>query len=200
MTKISDSITCSLYLASRSPRRSRLMKEAGYVFQVLPASEEAEDGIAENELPVDYVKRLAFQKASNVAGKIESGLIIGCDTLVLAHGEILGKPKDIEDARRMHRLLRGERHYVLSGLCVLRKPGSYVKIDHAETVLEMHERTDEEIETYLQSGAWAGKAGAFGYQDGLDWVRLIEGSESNIVGLPMELLEIMLRKAKEPEA
>lgn len=181
-----------LVLASRSPRRAQLLKEAGYVFKIVPASDAAEDAKRPAESPLDYVRRLALQKAEDVASKIESGRVIACDTIVVCRGEILEKPLDIDDARRMHLMLRGERHEVISGLCAIDVPGGRAAVDHAVTVLEMSARSDEEIENYLTTRAWEGKAGGFGYQDGLDWVKVVEGSESNVVGLPMELLAEML--------
>lgn len=189
MTK---SLKRRIILASRSPRRQQLLREAGYPFEVIPPDEEAECGFCSGESPPQYAARLAHQKAANVAQRIEAGLILACDTIVSCDGRILGKPQDEDDARRILHLLRGKEHSVFTGVCLWDYPQSDPKIQVAETRLGMKTLSDEEIEEYLLSGLWEGKAGAFGYQDRLGWLKIIEGSESNVVGLPMELLQRMM--------
>ncbi len=183
-----------LILASQSPRRRELLRSAGYVFDVLTPDEHAEDTRKNGETPEDYVCRLAKQKARNVADRLERAQIIGCDTIAVCRGEILGKPADRDDARKMLQMLRGSEHRVLSGLCLLRKDGPIqsrvVRCD--VTRLFMRPILDWEIEDYLDTDDWQGKAGAFGYQDGHAWITIVEGSESNVVGLPMELLAAVL--------
>lgn len=186
-----------IVLASRSPRRRELLVEAGYPLEVIHPGEAAEDEHSRGETPARLVARLARQKAADVAGRIDSGLIVGCDTVVECDGRILGKPADESHAREMLQALQGRRHRVLSGLCVWRKPEREPRVGVAETWLTMDGLTGAQIEEYLSSGAWQGKAGAFGYQDRLGWVHIVEGSESNVVGLPMELLERMLGEAGE---
>jgi septum formation protein len=112
---------------------------------------------------------------------------------------MLGKPEDEDDARRMLQILRGRAHRVLSGLCVWKKPGGTHEARVAVTVLRMDRLTDDQIDGYLAGGQWRGKAGAFGYQDRLGWVHVVEGSESNVVGLPMELLDGMLEASGQAE-
>jgi septum formation protein len=186
-------IELPLILASASPRRKQLLAEAGFVFEVMPPDEHVENERLPHELPVVYVRRLAFQKAKNVADKVDRGIVLGGDTVVLCGENILEKPVDCEDARRMLHALRGEVHQVLSGLCLIRKTGGEMLIqqESAMTRLLMQRISDEEIEAYLDTGNWQGKAGAFGYQDGNDWIIVVEGSESNVVGLPMELFRAM---------
>ena len=121
-----------------------------------------------------------------------AGLILGCDTVAECNGQILGKPADPEHARAMLSTLSGREHRVLSGLCLWRVPDGEPMVDVAVTRLRMDELSPEQLDEYLAGEQWEGKAGAFGYQDGLDWVHVIEGSESNVVGLPMELLAEML--------
>jgi len=185
-----------LILASRSPRRRELLTRAGYEFEVCPPSEaaECESGIRGGETPSQLVARLACQKAANVAGRIDQGLVLGCDTVVECDGQILGKPTDEGHARAMLEALRGREHRVLSGLCLWQVPGGRSTVDVAVTTLRMDELAPRQLDEYLASGQWAGKAGAFGYQDGLDWVHVVEGSQSNVVGLPMELLSEMLAR------
>ncbi len=181
-----------LVLASRSPRRRELLARAGYQFEVHPPSEMAEDSLSGGETPAQLVARLARQKAADVARRIECGLIVGCDTVAECDGQILGKPVNLPDARRMLETLRGREHRVLSGLCLWEQPAGRVDVRVDVTRLRMDPLGDAEIGEYLRSGAWKGKAGAFGYQDRLGWVHVMEGSESNVVGLPLELLAEMI--------
>jgi septum formation protein len=181
-----------IILASRSPRRRQLLVEAGYPLEVVFPHEAVENEPSIAETPAQLVARLAFQKAADVAARVDSGLVVGCDTVVECDGRILGKPVGEDHARQMLRALRGRHHRVLSGLCVWRKPGHKAATRVAETLLFMDRLRDAQIDEYLASGAWEGKAGAFGYQDRLGWVHVIRGSESNVVGLPLELLAEML--------
>jgi septum formation protein len=172
------------------------LAEAGYRFDVVPPDESAECGLCSGEGPAGLVARLAYQKAAEVASRVGEGLIVGCDTVAECDGQILGKPRDEEHARKMLQTLRGRDHRVLSGLCLLREPGGWRDVRVAVTRLRMDPLTDAQIDEYLESGAWEGKAGAFGYQDRLGWVHVVEGSESNVVGLPLELLAAMIAAAK----
>jgi septum formation protein len=181
-----------LILASRSPRRCELLAEAGYDFTVMPPDESAECGVCSGEPPPMLVSRLARQKAQDVARRIDRGMVIGCDTVVECQGQVLGKPADLEHARQMLLALRGRVHRVHSGVCLWRRPDDFVRINYATTVLRMDAVSDEQLQEYLDSGQWEGKAGAFGYQDRLGWIHVVEGSESNVVGLPLELLATML--------
>lgn len=144
------------------------------------------------ESPPELVARLAYQKAADVGQRVGQGLIVACDTVAECHGQILGKPANEEHARRMLELLSGQEHRVYSGLCVWHFPQGEPDVRIEETRLRMDSLSKMQIAEYLASDLWVGKAGAFGYQDGHDWVHVIEGSESNVVGLPMELLSRML--------
>ena len=181
-----------LILASRSPRRRELLIEAGYRFEVQPPSEAAEGGQTDGEDPARLVARLAYQKAADVAAHVDSAVIVGCDTVVECEGQILGKPADQPHARWMLETLSGREHRVFSGLCVWRIPQGKPLVRVAVTRLRMDRLSTAQLDDYLASGQWQGKAGAFGYQDRLGWVHVIEGSESNVVGLPLELLAEML--------
>jgi len=188
-----------LILASRSPRRRELLLQAGYSFEVRPPQEAVECGLGHHsaavvggESPAELVARLACEKAADVARNTRSGLILGCDTVVECRGKILGKPVDENHAREMLRALSGREHRVLSGICLWRGSDGRSRVGVASTTLRMDPLSDGQLAEYLTSGAWQGKAGAFGYQDRLGWVHVIEGSESNVVGLPLELLAEML--------
>jgi septum formation protein len=184
-----------LILASGSPQRKALMEQAGYTFEVQPPHESAECGICSNCGPAELVLDLAARKAHDVVSRLDSTptptLVIGCDTVAECEGMILGKPRDEDHARGMLEHLRGKRHQVHSGLCLWPLGGAPVT-RLATTELEMDHLSDAAIEEYLDSGLWQGKAGAFGYQDRIGWLRILAGSESNVIGLPLELLGEML--------
>ncbi len=183
-----------LILASRSPRRRQLLEEAGYQFTVIAPSESAECGLCSGENPAQLVARLAYQKAADVAGRLAGGLVLGCDTVAECNGQILGKPQDEGHARAMLETLSGRMHRVFSGVCLwnVAENEPLVRVD--VTTLRMDQLSESKLDRYIESGGWEGKAGAFGFQDDLDWVHVVEGSESNVVGLPMELLARMLRE------
>ena len=181
-----------LILASQSPRRRELLASADYDFEVVPPRPEVDERARDGESPRELVTRLAREKASDVAARTDCGLILGCDTIAEIEGQILGKPRDRAHAAEMLRTLRGTQHCVHSGVCLWHRPSDHCRVDVDITLLRMELVSDEELETYLDTGLWQGKAGAFGYQDQLDWVHIEQGSESNVVGLPMELLQKML--------
>ena len=189
-----DAITTSkpLILASTSPRRNHLLTEFGYQFETDPPSDGAECGICSGETPPELVVRLARQKAVDVAVRYDFAIILGCDTVAECYGQVLGKPRDREDASRMLKLLRGKEHRVHSGVCLWVRPEDLVLLQVDTTTLFMDEVSDQQLENYLDTNKWEGKAGAFGYQDGWDWLHVTKGSETNVVGLPMELLGDML--------
>jgi septum formation protein len=185
-----------IILASASPRRRELLAEAGYDFVVRSPSAAAESGVPSDAAPERMVTTYAQQKAADVAAGCTAddhdAIIVACDTVAVCAGRILGKPSDRSDAAAMLRLLRGREHEVVSGLCVWPLDGRCCDVRLARTRLRMDELGDDELEDYLESGAWQGKAGGFGYQDRLGWVHIVEGSETNVVGLPMEVLGEML--------
>ena len=178
-----------LILASQSPRRRQLLEAADYKFEVWPPSDDAETEPFEGEPPIDLVARLARDKAQNVAISVGHGLVIGCDTVADCDGFVLGKPVDREHAGKMLKTLRGREHSVHSGLCLWRRPDDKVSVAVDTTRLFMQDISDAVLEDYLNSNLWAGKAGAFGFQDRTGWLEIVSGSESNVVGLPMELLK-----------
>ena len=177
--------------ASSSPRRKQLLEQHGYQFTVDPPGEGAECGVCSGETPPELVVRLARQKAADVALRYDSAIILACDTVAECHGQVLGKPRDRNDARRMLTLLRGKQHRVHSGLCLWIRPEDKTTLQLDTTTLVMDDVSDEQLESYLDTNLWEGKAGAFGYQDGWDWLHIIEGSESNVIGLPMEKVRLL---------
>jgi len=168
------------------------MEQAGYEFEVMRPNDSAECGVCSRETPPELAARLAYQKAGDVARRVDQAIVIGADTVVECRGHILGKPHNREHASQMLRLLRGQTHHVYTGVCIWCRPGDQTLVKVDSTKLRMTEFTDKQLSQYLDTDDWQGKAGAFGYQDDHDWIRIIVGSESNVVGLPMELLKEML--------
>ena len=183
-----------LILASSSPRRRELLAEAGYRFRVVEPGLEAECGVCSGESPPELVARLAYQKAADVVGRMQHGLVLGCDTVAACAGQVLGKPADERHARQMLELLSGREHSVYSGVCLWRVPDGEPLVEVDRTTLLMRVLDGREIDDYLASGLWEGKAGAFGLQDRLGWLTISEGSDSNVVGLPLELVAAMLAR------
>lgn len=174
--------------------------------QVIVPPEEAESEAAPRgpaESLADYVRRLAFAKAHAVASGPEAppaATILACDTVAEVDGRILGKPVDRDDARRMLLELSGRRHRVVSGVCLWQVPGGVSLQGDAESLLEMGQLTGEFLDWYLDSGMWAGKAGACGFQDERLPLSLLSGSPSNVVGLPLELIREMLARLDDHRA
>lgn len=186
-----------LILASQSPRRHELLRTLGYEFDIVLPSPQAETPPLAEESPIDLVARLGRDKAADVATRIDQGIVIGCDTVADCDGVVLGKPADRAHAAEMLRMLRGKQHRVHSGLCLWQRPADRVAVSVDSTVLWMQEISDRELDEYLDSGLWSGKAGAFGYQDRIGWLEIVSGSESNVVGLPLELLQSELTAMME---
>jgi septum formation protein len=191
-----------LILASGSPRRRQLLEEAGYDFTVVAPHEDVECGVCSENGPAGLVADLAFRKAKVVRQQLKecetaASILVAADTVAECDGFVLGKPRDEDHAREILRQLRGRAHRVLTGVCVWPFNRDEPLIRVAVTALVMDALTDAEIEDYLATGQWEGKAGAFGYQDRLGWVRIESGSASNVVGLPMEMLAEMLAEAAD---
>ncbi|UUO08991.1 Maf family protein [Blastopirellula sp. J2-11] len=187
----------SLILASGSPRRHELLTVAGIDFQVCLPHADAETPPQAGESPRETVLRLARDKAANVALRTEEGIILAADTLAQCDDLPLGKPRDRNHAREILQTLRGREHTVVTAICLWRRPDDFVAVDAAESHLRMRMLSDQEIESYLDTGLWEGKAGAFGLQDRIDWIEVVNGSQSNVVGLPLELLAILLMNFHE---
>jgi septum formation protein len=175
--------------------RLAFQKAADVVGQVLADQKAAE--ATEGDSPIFAPRRFASvgRKSGQSPVRVAAGWILGCDTVVECEGRILGKPADREEARQMLRALSGRLQRVLTGLCLWPAPHGQPQVRVATTTLRMDPLSAAQLEGYLASGQWEGKAGAFGYQDRLGWVHVLQGSESNVVGLPLELLAEMLDSA-----
>ena len=183
-----------LILASSSPRRRQLLKDAGYEFEIVPPDESVEQGLCSKCSPAELVSEHAFHKARAIATTISEGVVIGADTVGECEGRILGKPVDVDHARQMLELMSGKQHRVLTGVCLWHRPSGKRVMHVEQTQLTMNPLSEEWLETYLETDGWIGKAGAFGFQDGLDWIRIDKGLESNVVGFPVERLDELLEK------
>jgi len=178
-----------LVLASQSPRRSEILRQAGIPFcvRVAPVDETPLAG----EKPDDYVRRLAESKALAVDAAPDE-TVLGADTTVVVDGEMLGKPENAADAHRMLAMLSGRRHEVMTGICIRRGPS--VIGDRAVTAVWFASMSESEIEEYVASGEPMDKAGAYAIQ-GLasKFIERIDGCYFNVVGLPVALLYRYLR-------
>ena len=188
-----------LILASSSPRRAQILLEAGFDFTIQPAN--VDESLAPGEAVEAYVARIAQAKAHAVAGRALAdgtpAIVIAADTVVLAGKQILPKPKDADDARRMLRLLNATTHEVLTGLFVIRAYDG-ISFAHLErTRVEFTRISDIDIDAYIQTKEPFDKAGAYGIQGiGGRFVRKVDGCYFNVMGLPLSRLWEILRQMR----
>jgi septum formation protein len=181
-----------LILASASPRRAELLDAAGIPYEVLPA--DIDEQVIGHEAPDAYVVRLAREKAQAVLTSRPGRLVLGADTTVVLDGVIIGKPADPEDAARILLELSGKRHFVVTGVALAGPGPDQVEAAAVTTAVEFAHLDADEIRAYVASGEPMDKAGAYGIQGRASrYVRRIEGSYSNVVGLPVELVWAMCR-------
>ena len=181
-----------LVLASASPRRKDLLQLLGVPFSVEPA--DIDETRRSGERPEDLVARLAVEKAEAVAASSAGAVVVAADTVVVVGDEVLNKPVDVDDARRMLTLLSGRSHRVLTGMAIS-VDGS---ITHAveETTVVLCRLTDTDIDWYIATGDYRGKAGAYGMQGvAAAFVARLEGSFTNVIGLPLNTLRPILAAA-----
>lgn len=184
----------TLILASRSPRRLQLLKQIGMSPAVMPCDiEEVFDG---SRTPEENASSLALRKALVVAGKIEDGIVLGADTIVIIDGQMLGKPESPRDAVRMLSLLSGRTHTVVTGFAIVERPSGRYTTGSERTEVTFRSLPAREIEDYVAGGSPLDKAGAYGIQDdyGAVFVTRIEGCFYNVVGLPLSRVHTVLRE------
>jgi septum formation protein len=197
-----------LVLASASPRRQELLRNAGISFTVQPAG--IDETPRPGEQPRDCAERLAREKALAVFHRRPHDCILGADTIVVVDDAILGKPRNSDDAVRMLRQLSGRKHAVITGVCVVEAVASqgeelatgnrplataFERTSSDTTLVTMSDLSDDEIRDYVATGEPMDKAGAYAIQGiASRWIPRIEGDYSNVVGLPVALVYAMLRK------
>jgi septum formation protein len=180
-----------LVLASSSPRRAELLRAAGIAFDVLPV--DLDERLLPREKPKDYVRRLAEAKAAAAAARTPDAVVIGADTTVVIRKQVLGKPSGRPDAERMLRMLSGQSHDVLTGVCVRMGPRDLSRVEQSR--VRMAALSDAEIAWYLNTGEAMDKAGGYAVQ-GLAsrFITSIDGSYSNVVGLPVAAVYDLLKQ------
>ena len=181
-----DRIMSRIVLASASPRRRELLKQIGLKFDIMPSHIEE---VLRGDSPAENVKGLAMDKAKDIYDQLTSEgvkdlLVIGADTVVALEQEILGKPKDEEDALRMLRFLQGNTHQVYTGVCLITSNG--IESFYGKTDVTMYPATDEQLKAYIATSEPMDKAGGYGVQGlGAVLVQKIHGDYNNVVGLPV---------------
>ena len=195
--------TLPIILASQSTRRKELLTEAGYAFSINAPDDSVEKGVCSKCSPAQLVVDSAIAKAAAIAqqylGAESPAIVLAADTVAVCKAEVLGKPVDAHHARRMLNLMAGTVHEVMTGVCLWHLPSNKFLTFLEKTKVEMDNLSESMIDQYLDTDLWIGKAGAFGFQDGLPWVRIVEGLASNVVGLPVQRLprwiELLMAKS-----
>jgi len=174
-----------LILASASPRRAEILTAVGWKFEKHAA--EVDETELPNEKPADYVQRLAGEKAAAVAEKYKNQLVLGADTIVVIENQIVGKPKDLADARKMLRMLSGNWHEVLTGVAIVKD--KEISIGLQRTRVKFAQLVEAEIEFLIERGEPLDKAGAYAVQaQAALFIEQIKGDYWNVVGLPVSLV------------
>lgn len=189
-------INKKIVLASKSPRRKKLLEQIGLQFDVVVSNYEEENHSTDIE-PSTYALELALLKAKNVASRLdENAIVIGADTIVVIDDKILNKPANEKVAFEMLRTLSGNTHTVFTGVAIIDSKTGRSVSDVKSTRVRFRELSDEEISAYISTGSPLDKAGAYGIQDdfGAVFISHIEGCYYNIVGLPLEMLYGMLKE------
>jgi septum formation protein len=182
-----------LILASASPRRSEILTAVGWEFE--KQSADIDETELTDESPADYVRRLAREKAETVGKGYKNALVLGADTIVVIESQIIGKPKDFDDARRMLKTLSGNWHEVLTGVALVKitEGNLTAKVDLQKTRVKFAALSEVEIEFLIEKGAPLDKAGAYAVQaQAALFIEEIQGDYWNVVGLPINLVYKLL--------
>jgi septum formation protein len=190
---MANSLPTRLTLASGSPARRDLLTEAGYAFDVLPADIDEPRGEGVRDIRA-FVQQVAWSKAAAVAPRVAGGIVLAADTVAWIDGAVIGKPVDEADARRILTRLGGREHELWTGVCLWRRPDD-VQLAWQEVTRVWFKPLDEaELGAYLATRRWANNSGAYAIQGPNDpYVRVVRGSLSNVIGLPMETCQTLLR-------
>lgn len=174
-----------IVLASKSPRRAKLLKQINLTFKIISA--DLDEKLKKDEKPVSAVKRLASEKLAAVRTKVKEGIIVSADTIVVLDNKIIGKPKNEKDAEKILKQLSGRTHFVYTGFSILNLYNGKQVTRSEKTAVTFRDITAAEIKDYIKTGSPMDKAGAYGIQDdfGAVFVKKISGCYYNVVGLPL---------------
>jgi septum formation protein len=190
---MAEQLPFRLILASASLGRRELLARSGYRFEVQPANIDEPTGAGVTDIRA-FVRDVAWSKAAAVAPRMSEGVVLAADSVGWINGEVIGKPADEADARRILTQLGGTDHELWTGVVLWRRPDDVQVAWQEFTQVAFRRLTPEELDTYLATRTWQGCSGAYAIQEQDDpYVRVIRGSTSNVIGLPMETLERMLR-------
>jgi len=185
-------------LVSASPRRKELLEKAGYKFDIFVSDVDESKISAAGISSAEFTRKAALAKAKDVAEKFPDRLVVAADTVVDYEGQIIGKPDSAKHAEEIIRKLFSKPHKVITGIAIIKKTAGLEIVDSDTTTVYPKKLTEKQIAQHIASETWQGKAGAYGIQDGADeFVEKIDGSETNVMGLSMELLERMLGKISQ---
>jgi septum formation protein len=184
----------AIILASSSPRRKQLLAEAGYKFTIVNPDVDESAFYTEGVSPCEFAERLALVKAKAVAEKFPECLVLGADTVADFKGEIIGKPADAKEAGEITRKLFSGQHKVITAVAIVRISDGTEIVESDSTTVYPKKLTESQIAEHIKGGSWRGKAGACAIQEGGDeFVERIDGSLTNVMGLPMELVRRLLK-------
>jgi septum formation protein len=182
-----------IYLASASPRRKILLEQIGLKFSTLTVN--LNEKIYDDENPIKIVKRLALEKLKLAKEKVNNGIIITADTIVVLRKQIIGKPKNKKDAEKILKTLSGKTHFVYTGFALCNLQTGRTVVDYRKSAVTFRALGTKEIQEYVEQGSPLDKAGAYGIQDdfGAVFVKNINGCYYNVVGLPLSDVYIALK-------
>ncbi len=184
-----------IILASASPRRKELLSQTHLQFIVIKPQINEQDLHLEKSEPAEYAKKAALAKARDVAKRYPDALVIGADTVVDFNGRTIGKPLDAKDAERITRLLFSAPHKVITALAVVRIRDGIEVVEADTTIIFPKKLSQKDIAEHINTGSWRDKAGAYAIRQPADpFIERIEGSLTNVMGLPMEMLEQLLKR------
>lgn len=182
-------------LASKSPRRKELLEKAGYKFEIMTPQIDEANFDSRQTNPAEYAKLLALAKAKSVAVNLPQKIVVGADTIVDFNGRIIGKASDSEEAEKIIRLLFSRPHKVITGIAIVKLKDNLEVVESDTTIVYSKPMNDKQIVEHIKSGIWRDKAGAYAIQEQGDrFVEKIDGSLSNVMGMPMELFERLFKK------
>jgi septum formation protein len=183
-----------LVLASRSPQRVKLLRDAGYAFDCDPADID-EEAYPRDLSPHQIARWLAHAKAVHIASRHPDARVLAADTVVALGDQLLGKPEDPAHATKMLGQLSGSTHAVTTGVALIDPSQKIDRVTHVTSLVQMRVLSEDEIARYVATGDWRGKAGGYGIQDNDPFVTCMEGSVTNVIGLPMETVVELLGQA-----